>query len=225
MTHSFRNRGNTVVEILVTLAFVALTAAVLMPLFGPRRSGHGHNRGSNSTQVRGIIKAIVIYANEHSNEQYPGIDGEGQVTDSDPAGRFLVLLTRDRDPLEPVILVNPVDDATTVWDGVSTFTSANHSYALLDISEPGARRKRWSNEIDASTPLISDRNTATDGKSTASVWNDTQWEGAVGWGDGHVTFENSPVVDTSMASADHLFAGGPDDAWLRHNMTEPRVKP
>ena len=226
MTHSFRVRGNTVVEILVTLVLIAVAVSIWMVTRdrGMRRPGTS-NRMQNMVHVAGICQALVIYATGQPDQQFPGIDAEGNAFAADPAARFFTLVSIPLDPLDPRMLVTPTDTATTVWDGVSPFTSANHSYALLDISELGTRRKKWSNGMDASTPLISDRNTATDGKSTASVWNSTSWKGAVGWPDGHVTFESTPVVVTSMASADHLFAGGPDDAWLRHNMTEQRLQP
>jgi type II secretory pathway pseudopilin PulG len=224
MTDPVRHRGNSIIEVLMVFVILAAVVAVVMALFWVPRQRRHDPRVRNSLQVSSIVKALSIYASEHGHG-FSGVDADGDVTDADPAARLFALVSSSSDPLDPKLLVNRVDSVTTVWDGVSPFTSANYSYALLDISEPGLRRKRWINEMNASTPLVSDRNTATDGKSTASVWNPTSWEGSIGWGDGHVRYERSPVQDTSMGLGDHLFAGGPDDAWLRHSMTEQRVKP
>jgi len=91
----------------------------------------------------------------------------------------------------------------TITPGVTTaaaagFGSNNVSYALLSTK----MGSEWHNNTNAGCPLICDRNRGTPGAPTSSFtagWLSCgPWQGCVGWGDVHVTFETSSTLPVTI---------------------------
>jgi len=238
MTYSHR-KAFTVVELIVAVIVAGAAAVVLFFVFGGPRRGPAW-KVKNNVQVQSVVKVLTIWAGTQDDARWlPGRDADG-VTDAMVTGRFHALLTDPLDggdSLDPRLLINPKErlgetPAKTVWPGGEAyFTPEHYSYALPDIRTPGVRQTRWANDLKASTPLVCDRNTSTVRGKTASVWNDAQWEGSVGFGDGHVGFFDTSKIETwlppasttesldAAATKDDLFtADGPDDAYMIHTL-------
>ncbi|MEM1213876.1 MAG: hypothetical protein AAGI68_16430 [Planctomycetota bacterium] len=220
---------------IVILCVVSLLAVIVLPvLTAPRVQGW---QPTNSTQLRGIHQGMVVYAQSNKGN-YPGIDASGAVVEPTLSGQFAVLL--DAGSLPPDYLINPADrhpiEAVDPGSGYAV-TTANHSYAGLDLTVPGGRVHAWSETLDTHEVVLGDRNTGADAHSdTRSVWSARSggWEGMVVWNDNSTSYELTHLVDTgyfvplsspgAMAggrhwnNSDNLFeAAGAHDAWLVHD--------
>jgi len=99
---------------------------------------------------------------------------------------------------------------------------SRNSFALTMLAAPNNEANRaedeagshpeWAFKMGGNSPLVSDRtvdgvrNNASYTDESASdypgsVWNQSEWEGTVGWGDGHAGFENDAFMQTSVANA------------------------
>jgi prepilin-type N-terminal cleavage/methylation domain-containing protein/prepilin-type processing-associated H-X9-DG protein len=63
-----KNRGFTLIELLVVIAIIALLVGILLPALGKARASARQLKCS--TQVRGIVQAMVVWAN-NNNSKYP----------------------------------------------------------------------------------------------------------------------------------------------------------
>ena len=166
---------------------------------------------------------MVLFA-QGNNNCYPGLNGHDLTSFSTPVGwcqgaqdgrdvsqRMALLLLQNFFTGEYAI---SYADAKTVWTQ-GTVSSANYSFAMLDLPQPPAapqgstqpvaltgRLREWSNTLNTGAPVLSDRSMVLDPTlKTSSVWltsaNPSDWRGNVVWNDTHVTFESSRVLGTT----------------------------
>lgn len=228
-------RRNDVIAMIVILCLVALCAAVVLPtLTSPNVHGM---QPTNSTQLRGIHQSLVIYA-QGNKGHYPGLDASGAVVEPTLSAQFAIML--DANAFTPEYLINPADrhpiEAVDPGSGY-VVTTANHSYAGLDLTVPGGRVHAWSETMDTHEVVLGDRNTGSDAHGDArSVWSARSggWEGTIARNDNSTSYELTHEVDTGYFvplsspgtaaggrywnNSDNLFeAVGAHDAWLVHD--------
>lgn len=230
-----RQRGFTILQVVGVVAGLILVLILIPAVFSPpRRPAY---KMQNATQLRGIHQGMVIFG-QSNKLYYPGLDSQGNVIDATVEGRLDVLLAGDY--FTPEYIINPRETApiTEAVDDPLTgkylpLTAANYSYAMLSISRPGDRRDAWKERANTLAVMLSDRDTAGNPASPASVWGKTPWEGAVLWDDNHVDGLSPHIVPTNYDPspgravatpgpaanpADNLFdPAGPDDAYLIHS--------
>jgi prepilin-type N-terminal cleavage/methylation domain-containing protein len=212
-----RKKAFTLIELLVVISIIALLIGILLPALGAAR--RTARQMQNSTQVRGIQTAFVLYA-QGNNNFYPGFNGTdvagengvalpatGNTDGAQASTRLAICLygnyfTGDYE-------ISPVE-VKNVWT-TGIITTANFSYNLLQIGNTATtgatidsgRRAEWSNTINTQGNVLADRSKRTDATLvttslyvTTTTTNVTDWRGSVGWNDNHVTFEttSSPVT-------------------------------
>jgi len=163
----------------------------------------------------GLDKRGVVVADGSPN--IPLVNANGDV----PRARFAWLIAGAM--CEPKVGVNPIDPLVEPYEirglerdskgfQVDNGTSANSlltkhlSYAMMDLVLPGSgvtsRRSSWTSQVMPGAPIIADRNTGNnDANQVSSVWTERDsgtWSGSVGWGDGHVSYEQSNKVNSHM---------------------------
>jgi hypothetical protein len=209
------------------VAIVCLLVPTLAGRAGPRRASVDH---LNTTQLRGMHQAMVIYA-QSNNYNLPGLDAKGspetnyfggtkevKYGGAAPRNRLWILLNGNY--FTGDLCIAPNDFRKIRWTS-GPVTTANYSFALLQIEERDAgRREEWRDNANSHAVLLSDRNTAQDNstKHLRSLWTKREgdWKGAMVWGDNHAAFESNSggfvtryVALTS--TADFLFLDGPND--------------
>ena len=217
-------RAFTLIELLVVIAIIALLIGILVPALAAARKAA--NKMKNSTQLRGTMTAFSMWSDANSQTQdFPGAYSTNpptgypqNATDQTVVGRFWALIAASGvDPLNSKMMVNPISTGSeTVWTnstvtinpGVTTattglFYSNNVSYALLSTTiAANVSNSEWHNNTNAGCPLICDRNRGTPGAPTSSFtagWLSCgPWQGCVGWGDVHVTFETSSTLPVTI---------------------------
>ncbi len=209
--HGFAITGMVLGSIGIVTMFISI--GILLPTLGAARSTA--LRMKSNSRARGIHQACIQYA-QGNNDQYPGLGN-----DNDPTveGRFQLLL--DRNFFTGEYLISPAEDKSLVVPG-GKLTTANYSYALLEIATKGGRQTEWAQTLNSEAPVISDRNTGRGpGAAARSVHSDTEWRGSVAYNDNHTLFETSSVLlrSTKFGAArntnDDLFsAAGPNDAYM-----------
>jgi type II secretory pathway pseudopilin PulG len=185
--HAFTFADLLVVLVVLTglIAFIAI-----LPMFG--RARRTPRKMQNSTQVRGIHSALELYS-QGNNTYYPGFDKEGKpLEDYTVENRLKILL--DDNYFTSEYLIAP-SESKTPWEK-GPFTSANYSYALLNLSvSDSPRNNDWRDTSNSEAVVISDRaiangkNGAIKSAHTNPHSDITQWRGSVGFNDNHVTFE------------------------------------
>lgn len=219
-----RTRAFTLVE----LAAISLILAFAVALFMPAMGTHCHSapQMQNNTQVRGIHQALVMYA-QGNNDHFPGLNPDGSDAHLAVEERFQILL--DGNYFTGDYLVSPAE-VKTAWT-TGQVTSANYSYAMLQISAADGRRAEWSQTLNTQAVALSDRLVGTaaaplsifarsvqnvprrvtnlrslscwwDGCYSHSGYSGPGWRGSVAYNDNHVVFENTHILETR-------YGGGP----------------
>ena len=109
-------------------------------------------------------------------------------------------------------------------------TTANYSFAMLQLPARGNRRAEWAETLNSDAPVLSDRNAAASGSSPTSVWSGTtranagwsltnryypnHWIGVVLWNDNRAGFEQTHVHATTYGPGHHhsAYSGVPPTA-------------
>lgn len=158
-THNNR-LGFTLIELLVVISIIALLIAILLPALGAARQSA--RKIQNSTQLRGIHQALVVYAQDNKG-YFPGLNSDGTTmtvaevnatgdftgwratsNGRNSSGAFAVALNQD--VFTPDYLINPVDleaepvggaDTDLDWEGNFDNEPHNFSYANLYWQESG----------------------------------------------------------------------------------------
>ncbi len=243
-----RQRGFTAVDLIVAVVLVLVVAALLFVLLGVPwgRRGGTPREMINSTQLRGIHQSFYTFAQSNKvggrDGYFPGLDGSGNVVPDGPAtghsgdgtvpaARLWMLL--EGNYFTPEYLLNPQDTVkaeyrpTTgiVADPANPLTATHFSYALLALASPtDGRAVEWSETLNTSAIVASDRAIGVDPTDFGSVWSDTRswrhhdWAGTVTRNDNSTSFETTAeLVDTKYGRSpinplDHLFEDAPDTA-------------
>ncbi|MFG0249253.1 MAG: type II secretion system protein [Phycisphaeraceae bacterium JB051] len=212
---SYHSRGFGLVDLLIViiciLGLVAL--GIALPELG-RATSCGRDM-QNSTQIRGIHSALVLFS-QGNNTYYPGFDAYGKpLEDSSVAFRFKEL--HDDNYFTGEYMISPSETKTVLMKTGIMPTTANFSYAMLNLSvNDSPRNLEWRDTSNGDAVVLSDRAIANgkDGaiKSvhTTPKANVTNWIGSVGWNDNHVTMERTHVqlktqYGEAMFEDDNLF--------------------
>jgi len=215
-------------ELLVVIAIIALLIGILVPALGAAR--RAANKMKNGTQLTAIGKSLVLWSDQFYQATndfpkmglspippvYAGSSAATGLGTNKPELRLGALVNTGSDPLGTQMLINPVgvdQPQTTLTAPNITLTGAvgttvgNLSYALEE-----AKCAEWKNKTNASCPMSGDKQVT----ATSSFWNTKYWEGSVGWGDTHVSYESgqsattwpTTTVNGSTTPNDPLFTGG-----------------
>lgn len=232
----------TLIELLVVISIIALLIGLLMPAMGAARRAAKQTENTTQVRsvVQGMLtlanrqKGRLPGLDRSGQRIAPGdikLSGAGAENNGfSVEGRFAILV--ESQMITDEILVSPIeskkkplfsDTTRSVYDAGQATAGAgpNFSYALLNIWQAGLvnqgeRYQVWSGNGGSSrTPMVSDRATAGGGLgSYECVWNKKvgQWEGSVGFFDGHGEFVRSAALEWSQFG-EHSYEG--DDQLFR----------
>ena len=203
---------------IVVVPILALLIGILLPAMGAAR--RTARMMKNTTQTRGLLQSLVTNANAN-NDYYVGLDRNGNPINLTVEYRFEQLLNNNA--FSSVYLISP-SETKTQWT-TGTLTTANYSFAMLDISEDNQRRDEWRTTINADAIAVSDRNTGNSPSSTdvmsVHTYTPGHWRGSVARNDGSAALENNHELETQYGNAqgyqyDNIFeeAAGDDAAMI-----------
>ena len=214
-----RLRGITLSELLVVI-IVIVVIVVMFGHFGHRPNRRAARRMQNAAQIRGFHQGEIFFA-QGNNGWFTGFDrngkleadhvfngepqttnwsGDDQSTPRAPAWRFRRML--ENGYFAPEYCVSP-SEAKPYWKPGEALDPGKFSFAMLKIEgEADSPRKREHRETSNSSAIVVSDRAIRNGSGYKSVHtnpadpNAVDWQGNVGWGDGHVSFESAAVLDT-----------------------------
>lgn len=213
---SHRTHGFTLLELAIAVIIVVIAVILLLPVLGGSRQGP---QMKSNMHVRAIQQSLVIFS-QGNGQWYPGFDKHGTILDATVEGRYQIILNAAYFGGE--YMISPRENKVTWTTG--PVTSANYSFAMLDIDAGGGRAAEWRQTLNQHAVVLSDRNIGSDAHGNVDSLHQQKpgsWQGSVGWNDNHVRFESShELANTQYGAAtpnplDNLFedAGG-DDAYM-----------
>lgn len=197
---NWKKTAFTLIELLVVISIIALLVGILLPALGAAR--RTANKMKNSTQLAGIVKKMVLDADQLS-DKFQGLGSSNLTTagvsaiptSAVAAEQFGYLF---RNGLDAKLAMSPLDQSVTAFTGTSVAATSNISYAML---RPNSTF--FKNDTSASTPIVADfAGASKSGASTANsakggLWvnldTTKNWEGGIGWGDAHAGHETDMV--------------------------------
>jgi hypothetical protein len=122
-------------------------------------------------------------------------------------------------------MISPSETKTALTATTQTVTSANVSYAMLEIdSAIGNRTNEWRDTSNSEAVVLSDRakdnGTGIKSVHTNPSTDTNEWRGSVGFNDNHVTFEathdqlNTQYGDDSTGKDDLFSSSGHSNALM-----------
>lgn len=204
-----KNQGFTLIELLVVISIIALLIGILLPALGAAR--RSANRIANSNNVRSILQGLAVYAEANSNRLPGQVGNTSSVVDSATGAKErLIPLMRDN-IIVAETAKNPVGATTYVYTAGTAPTLTGSDYALETVGLSGGGTEAWKNDTNAAAVLVADKGVGTSAASGgASLWSTTSWQGAMGYGDTHVSFQPTKTVATNVdnnpVTADDIFA-------------------
>jgi len=190
---------------------IVILVAIGLPALGAGRLTA--NKLKNNTNVSGITKNLILYADSH-NDEFPQI-GVGNTMDDTWEARLQELI--DQQDLDPKLLLNPRDNGVKPDNDQTLDSCTTMDGTVCEVSYSGLKHdsQEYKNNTNASAPIIADRQ--KDKATDASVWNGNRWEGSVAWGDAHAGFEEDNAGNTgsmlvtkiggTSTSQDDIFTG------------------
>lgn len=182
-----------------------------------------------NARLRGVHQGMVQYA-QNNKQAFPGGGADPSIYPdrnfATASERFRLLL--DANLFVGEYIISPLEASKTNWT-TGPVTTANFSYALLDIAPDGKRAKEWGNfRANSLAAMATDRSKAIDPTlSTTSVHVSAttnaakDWRGCVAWNDNHVSFETDTVVktryDNLTTKQDDLFVEQSGDGLMRYD--------
>lgn len=182
----FGARGFTVIELAVVLVVCVLVGLVVMPLLSRSGGCRGCRPLKDSTQVRGILQGMVIFAG-NNKDQYPlpsVLDAQdATVAEAGPpkdttANIFSILIYQGSIPVDMGVSPAEVNPAITVMDGYeftspkaavkpaeaqwdpafsADFTTGKGNWSYGHQLPAGPRLATWANTFNALEAVVGNR--------------------------------------------------------------------